>query len=169
MLFKKNETMPQFSDRFLRIVAFAILMMSISYASAAAAHFVGEDVYDVLHTVRAIFGLGAAGIVIIPFLQLMWIRFKNKPACKNETEGFIADVYAKSTINAFSAGFIGLIFLEPFAAKVIPELPPAFFVQTALSLMMAVLGINFFIKSRADDDELADDFDDEFEHKAGPK
>jgi len=169
MLFRKNETMPQFSDRFLRIVAFAILMMSISYASAAAAHFVSDDVYDVLRTVRKIFGLGAAGIVIIPFLQLMRIRFKNEPACKNESEGFIADVYAKSTINAFSAGFVGLIFLEPFAAKVTPDLSPAFFVQTALSLMMAVLGINFFIKSRADDGELDDEFDDEFENEAGPK
>lgn len=167
MLFKKNETMPQFADRFLRIVAFALLLMSVSYASAAIAHFAGPEYENPLETVRAIFGLGAAAIVILPFLKLMAIRAKGGKDCQKEPEGFIAEIYAKSTIMSFSVAFVGMVFMEPIVGKIFTELPPAFVIQVVLSVMMAVLGTNFFIQARADDDELDDEFEDDFDDEAG--
>lgn len=166
MFFKKNETMPQFADRFLRIVAFALLLMSVSYAAAAISHFAGPDYVDPLETVRAIFGLTAAGIVLLPFMRLMYLRAKGGKNCAKEPEGFIAEIYAKSTIMSFSVAFVGMVFMEPIVAKIRPDIPPEFVIQVVLSVMMAVLGINFFVQSRADDDEMDDEFDDEFEDEA---
>ena len=160
MFYKKDETMPQFADRFLRLVAFALVMMSISYAAAAVSHFLGGHGHEIAETIRAVFGLGAAAIIFVPFVRLMYLRAKNASQCKNEHEGFIAEVYAKSTVHAFAVGFVGMVFMEPFALKAFSDFPPAFFMQVTLSAMMATLGITFFIQSRESDGELDDEFDD---------
>jgi hypothetical protein len=168
MVFNKNETMAQFSDRFLRLVAFALLLMSVSYASAAVGHYVRPEFEDLAQTVRVVFGLSAAGIVILPFIKMMWLRIKAGNDCQAEPEGYIAGIYAKSTIASFSTAFVGMILLEPITAKVLTDLPPAFVIQTVLALMMATLGISFFIQLRGDDGEMDDEFEDELNDEAGP-
>lgn len=167
MFSKKNETMAQFSDRFLRIVAFALLLMSVSYAAAAIAHFADPEQENLFEGVRAVFGLSAAAIVILPFIKLMRIKAKAGKDCQKDPEGFIAEVYAKSTLISFSVAFVGMVFMEPIVAKVLTDLPPDFVMQVVLSVMMSVLGINFFIRSREDEDEYDDEFEDEFDDAAG--
>jgi len=167
MLFRKNETMAQFSDRFLRQVAFALLLMSISYASAAVGHYVGPEFQDLVKGVRVVFGLSAAGIVIFPFLKMMRLKIKGGKDCQTEPEGYIAGIYAKSTIASFSTAFVGMILLEPITAKALTDLPPAFVIQVVLAVMMATLGISFFIQVRSDDGELDDEFEEEFNDEAG--
>lgn len=160
MFFKKDETMPQFSDRFMRFVAFALVMMSVSYTAAAVSHFLDERGHGLAEVTRAIFGLGAAAVIFLPFVRLMYLRAKNAPECKGEHEGFIAEVYAKSTVYAFAVGFVGMVFIEPLALNAFSDLPPAFFIQVALAAMTATLGITFFIQSRESEDELDDEFDE---------
>lgn len=160
MLIKKNETLAQFSDRFLKVVSFALILMSISYAAAATAHFVEASYQSILKDIRVIFGLSAAVIVMVPFCKMMYLRIKGGTDCQTEPEGYIAAIYAKSTIISFSVAFIGMVIVEPIFAKSLTDLPPAFVVQAVLAVMMATLGLNFFVRSRENGDEPEDEFDD---------
>jgi len=161
MFFKKDETLAQFADRFLRRVALAVLLMAISYTAAATLHFVEGNLNEALTIVRKVFGIGAALIVLPQFINFIRLRMRVKD-CGEEPEGFIAEIYGQSAVSAFAVAFVTMVFLEPFAGKAFSDLPPDFFIQAMLALMMATLGINFFIRSRAGDDELDDEFDDDF-------
>jgi len=162
MFFNKEETVAQFIDRFLRRIAFAVLLMSISFVGAATSHFVEGDSLEMLEMVRRFFGLAAAIIVLPMFIKMMRIRWQKRKTCEEPPSGYIADIYGKSAANAFAAAFLVLIFTEPFADGKLAHLPPAFFLQAALAVMLGALGISFFILSRDDDDELDDDFESDF-------
>jgi hypothetical protein len=161
MFFKKDEPIAQFADRFLKWVAFAVTLMSVSYGAAAISNFLEGDAFTIADTTRNIFGLTAAALILPQFINLIRLRLRMKSECKSEPEGFIAEAYSKSAVGAFAAGFVSLVAMEPFAAKVFSDLPPAFFIQAALSLMMAVLGVSFFIQYHGSGDDLDDEFEDE--------
>jgi len=162
MLFRKKESMAQFSDRFLKRTALAVLVMAAAYGAAAISHFVGDTVAGYLHWAKKVFAIGGALIVLPVFAKLMWLWFKRGKGSLGTPAGFIGGMFAKASVRAFETGFIAMIVFEPLSRGTLAHLPPAFFIQTVLAISIAVLGITFFVLSRDDDDEIDDDFGDDF-------
>jgi len=161
MFFNKDETTAQFVDRFLRRIALAVSIMALSYGSGALSHIVGGGVRDILLVVKDPLGLLAAIIVLPMFIRMMIKVIRSGKTSGNGSSGYIAEIYGRSAGNGFAAGFIFLVFLEPFSGKALSQLPPEFFVQAAIAVLLGTLAISFFVLNRDGDDEMDDEFEDE--------
>lgn len=159
---KKEESFAQLVDRFLKRIAMAVSVMSVAYGSAAAAHFVSEGAAYYLELAKTVLALTAAAMVL-PIMISFMVRRKKYKGCEGESAGYIAEIYGKSAGNAFATGFIFAIMLEPLSEHILAGLPPAFFVQATISVMIGALGISFFVLSRDGDDDFDDEFEDEEE------
>jgi hypothetical protein len=156
MFFNTDETMPQFVDRFLARIALAVTIMGASYGAGALTHLVDGGLREFLNMVRHPVGLLAALIILPMFIKMMITVVKCRGKYQ-EPSGYIAEIYGKSAANGFAAGFIFLVLLEPFSGRVLSDMPPQFFVQAAIAVMLGALGISFFILNRGGDDEMDDD------------
>ena len=161
MFFNKDETTPQFTDRFLKRIALAVTIMAASYGSGALSHIVGGEARDILTAVKDPLGLLAAIIVLPMFIKMMVKIIRCGKTSGDASSGYIAEIYGKSAGNGFAAGFIFLIFIEPLSGRLMAHLPPEFFVQSAIAVLLGALGISFFILNRDGDDEMDDEFEDE--------
>jgi len=165
MFGNKNETMPQFVDRFLKRIALAVTIMASSYGSGAFSHLVEGSARDFLLMVKDPLGLLAALIVLPMFIKMM-MKIIRSGTKHSAPAGYIAETYGKSAGNGFAAGFIFLVLIEPMSGGMLRHLPPEFFIQSAIAVLLGALGISFFILSRDGNDEIDDEFDDEPEPEA---
>jgi len=163
MFFNKNETTPQFVDRFLKRIALAVAIMALSYGSGALSHIVGGQASDILTMVKDPLGLLAAVIVLPMFIKMMIKVIRSGKTSSDASSGYIAELYGKSAGNGFAAGFIFLVFLEPISGRFLAHLPPEFFVQSAIAVLLGALAISFFILNRDGDGEMDDEFGDDFD------
>lgn len=157
MFWGKDETMPQFVDRFLVRIALAVTIMAASYGAGALTHILGSGALrDFLTMAKDPVGVLAALIMLPMFIKMM-VKVVRSGGKYTEPSGYIAEIYSKSAVNGFAAGFIFLILLEPFSGRALSDMPPQFFVQAAIAVMLSTLGISFFILNRAGDDDMDDD------------
>lgn len=161
MFFNKDETTAQFVDRFLKRIALSVSILALSYGSGALSHIVGGEARDILLMVKDPLGLLAALIVLPMFIKMMVKVIRSGKASGDTSSGYVAEIYGKSAGNGFAAGFIFLIFTEPMSDGWLAHLPPSFFVQAAIAVLLGSLGISFFILNRDTGDEMDDGFDDE--------
>ena len=158
---KKEETLAQFVDRFMQRTALAVLVISLAYASSAVSHFVSEQTADYLMWAKLVFSFGGGAIVLPVVFKFVRLRMNRDKSCSGSPTGYMASMFNKAAERAFATGFVFMIMLEPLSEYVVADWPPAFFIQSTLSVMIAALGINFFLLSRDEGDELDDDFEDE--------
>ncbi|PCI59173.1 MAG: hypothetical protein COB37_11990 [Kordiimonadales bacterium] len=158
---KKEETLAQFVDRFMQRTALAVLVMSLAYASSAVSHFVSEQTAEYLMWAKTAFALGGGAIVLPVVVKFVRLRMKKDKSCSGSPTGYMASMFNKAAERAFATGFIFMIILEPLSQHLVADWPPAFFIQSTLSVMIAALGINFFLLNRDEGDELDDDFESE--------
>lgn len=157
MFDKKDEPVAQFVDRFIVRMMVCVSLMAVSYSCAAGLHFVADTIQGYLDTARTATGLLAAALILPLFIKLFWLR-KKYPAAFSCEMGFMENIMARAGEKAFALTFVFLVLVEPIALNMLHDLPPAFFLQTAITFSLAVFAISFHIYNRAADME-----DDAFE------
>jgi hypothetical protein len=160
---QKTESTAQLTDRFLQRTAIGVLVMSIAYATSAAAYLVGEELAETLDKLEMVPALLAVAIILPIFVKFVRLR-ANRDCATGDAGSYLAEVYKKAGLKAFSFGFVFLVILEPLTKNAFSHLPGNFFVNVILSFLLAVFGLTFLLLSRDDDDE----FDDEDETEQQP-
>jgi len=160
MFSRKAETTAQFVDRFLKRIALAVSIMAASYGSGAVSHLVGGRANEILLLVKDPLGLIAA-LIVLPMFIKMVAKLIRSGGKHRAPSGYVAEMYGRSAGNGFAAGFIFLVFLEPLSGGALSHLPPEFFAQSSIAVLLGALGISFFILNRDDDDEIDDEFEND--------
>lgn len=156
MFGSKSETAPQFVDRFLQRTAIGVLMMSLAYLIGAALYLVQDPWQKPLDVGQFLLSIGAVVVVLPVFLG--YVRLRASGECSRaETDGFVADVFNRACVMAFSLTFVILIALEPLTRRFFEHLPTPFFINLILGLSLGVFSVTFFRLSHDDEDD--DDFD----------
>jgi hypothetical protein len=154
---KNTESMAQFADRFLLRTAIGVLLVAIAYAAGAAMYLVGDEIADYLDKLQLLLAVAAVVIILPGFIK--YARLRAAGQCRaGEPEGFVAEVFNKACVKAFSLTFVFLIILEPLSKKYLTELPTNFFINLTLCLSLGVFSLTFFFLNREDDDDLEDEF-----------
>ena len=110
-----------------------------------------------MHKMPTLLSLLVLVILLPVFIRFVRLR-ANKDCDWSQPGGYVAEIFGKACVRAFSATFVLLIVLQVVADKYFAALPTAFFLSVILALSLGVLGLTFFYLVRSDEDELDDEF-----------
>ncbi len=148
----------QFSDRFLTRSAYAMLLVAVGYSAEAAEPYVSEPVVQVLDYVS----MATSAAIFILLLPLFATYLKHCRGKGSDFEGFVSEIFKKACIRAFEVTFIFLLILDVLSRSVLEHIPAKTFLQVAVAVCVASMGLTFWVLNRqARGDGIdEDDFDE---------
>lgn len=135
-------------DRHTGLAALGGLALGLKFATDAGMHFVGQEWTRILD----VMGMGlllSAVILLVPIFA--WKVRHRTPGQRRiyfSDQSFTATVFRKAHVASWAATMFLLLVLEVLS-KDLPQLPSAFFLQSALAVMFASLAVSFLILDRA--------------------
>lgn len=150
----KDFSVVQFSDRFLTRSAYAMLLVAVGYFAEAATPYVSQQTAWLLGYVGMAVSAGIFIFLLPPFIT--YVRH-----CRGKGghfEGFVLEIFRKACVRAFEVTFIFLLILEVLSRSVLEIVPARTFLQVAVAVCVASMGITFWILNRqARGDEIDED------------
>jgi len=146
---------PEAFDRHRRLVAVALLAMSVMFGAKAAEHLVGPGpgrYLDYLQLSMAVLmGVILARVVYWKLVKLP----KGERHLYFSSDGFVMDSLNRAIRASWSVTFLLLMALEVFTSDddFTTTLPSEFFLALAIAAMLGVVSSVFFFLNRADADE----------------
>lgn len=138
------------AERHASLLGVAVLLVALKFAASAALHFTDGALAGALDTAELVLALGAAALAL---WILGWKALRLSPADRRaylSEDGFAFEALRQSRIASWNITFLLLVALEIFADRA-GSVPPTFFVQVALAILLAVFGLKFFWVMRAAD------------------
>lgn len=147
-----------FSDFYLNIIPFGMFMVSIAYAGEAINIYTEdrwEYIFEFFQTIFAITILvvGIPATIYNAYLELRKRKQNPRPASLIEA-GFMQTMYNTSAVRSFSFVFILLLAVEQMGPRILPDMPPKFWLEFIISAALMFFSISFWwdmVKSGADD------------------
>lgn len=151
----------QFLDRFLTRSAYAMLLVAVGYSAEAAGPYVSETAVQVLDYL----GMAASAAIFIFLLPLFATYLRHCRGKGGDFEGFVSEIFKKACVRAFEVTFIFLLILDVLARSVLENIPAKTFLQVAVAVCVASMGLTFWILNRqargdgVDEDDFDEDLD----------
>jgi hypothetical protein len=126
--------------------------MGLKYAVSAGI-LLANPTTRILDTLELIFAFVPV-LIILPILAWKFTKLpKNQRQHYFEPESFVADTLKESMKKSWGVLFILLIFMELFADNLFANMPPKFFIQIAISVMLVVVSLTFFYLNWGDNND----------------
>lgn len=144
-------------DRHRTLSAVAALALSIFFGASAAERVAAPDLAALLDW-AALSMAALAVLLVVPILAWKlrrrggegWHLYRGR-------DGFVADVLARAHIVSWTVTFFVLVLLRSLAGR-FEGLPPGFFFEAVLAIMLAVFSVSFLVLDRsASEDDPEDD------------
>lgn len=138
------------ADRHASLIGIAVLLVALKFGASAALHFTDGSLARALDTAELVLALAAAALAL---WVLGWKALRLSPADRRayfSEDGFAFEALRQSRIASWNITFLLLIALEIFAGNR-EGVPPEFFLQLALAVLLAAFGLKFFWVLRAAD------------------
>ncbi len=161
MIEKNKTSAAELADHHRRLLLLAVLAVSVKYAASAAQHLVGATTGRYLDAVE----IGMALLVIAIVLPIVLWKILRLPRGDRHLyfslDGFVAQSLIRAHKVSWATTFILLALLETMTENALADIPPVFFLQLVLAVMLAALGGTFFFLNRVDvDNDPADESDE---------
>lgn len=142
------------ADRHQQLMIFAFFLMSLQFLAAAAEKFADKHYCSgYLDLAQIVFLFGAICIIVPTFV---W-KFTNLTKAQRRTyfdpEGYLFSITKKAMAKSWTITFCAMIFSGVFSKRLLAHLPPAFFINVFLAIMLGTFSIAFFVLQRADNDD----------------
>lgn len=139
-------------DRHRRFVAFAMLAVASIYALAAARHFLGADAARVAGILELVMVAAMVGFLAPVFLWKVRSRDSDDWHLYRRKDGFVADSVARAHLASWIVTFVLLSVLAQQTDR-FGDLPPEFFLEVTLAVMLGVFGVVFLYLSRTPEED----------------
>lgn len=137
-----------FSDKYLNIIPFGMFMVSVSYAGEAVNIYTDdrwEAFLELFQTTFAIVILvvGIPATIYNAYLEIRKRRQSPRPTSIIEA-GFVQTQYNVTAVRAFSFVFITLLVVEQLGPRLLPDMPPKFFLEVVISATLMFFSLSFW-------------------------
>lgn len=140
-------------DRHRTLAAVAALALSLFFGASAAERVAAPDLAALLDWIA----LSMAAVAVLLVLPILAWKLRRRGGegwhLYRGRDGYVADVLARAHIVSWAVTFFVLVVLRHFAESV-EGLPPGFFFEVVLAIMLAVFSVSFLVLDRsvAEDD-----------------
>lgn len=138
---------PEMSDKSMQRIALGIFLCAIGYALSTVEHFVSQPLVNYWDKAGDV-------MVLIGAMTVVWGSWDSWRSCSAvqrrdlfAEDSFLMQVFVRSCTAGFVFGWAALNMLR-LMDNTLGHLPPDFFMQTALAIMLGAVGIKFFALSR---------------------
>lgn len=142
-------------DRHRTIAAFAALAVSGYFGLSAAGRIAPSETAAHLRLIAFPLALAAALLVIPVLTWKLRSLSGDEWSLYRRTDGFVADAMARAHVASWSVTFLALVALSVLAGEG-SALPPGFYFEALIAVMLATLSGSFLFLNRS----LPDDGDD---------
>lgn len=145
-------------DRHRRYVAFAMLAVSGIYALSAARPFLGAGAARAAGILELVMVAATLGFLVPVFLWKVRSRDSDDWHLYRRRDGFVAESVARAHLASWIVTFVLLSVFAQQADR-FGELPPEFFLESTLAVMLGVFGVVFLYLSRTPGEDDLEDLD----------
>ncbi len=146
-------TIAEAADQRWYLLAVMIFLLALKSAISAAMVLVDQPYQRYLGWAEAVAALSAVAIVVL----LVVFKFVRVPRDQRqrflEMEGYVKETSLRACRASWSATLITLMLFTVVFDEQDTSMPPEFFLQTALAVMLGVFSVAFFVMNRSSDDE----------------
>lgn len=142
----------EIADHHSRLIALVMLVMSLYFAASAASFFVSDEVaryLDMLEVGAAIFVVGV--MLPVMFWKILKLPREDRPLYFS-SDGYVAQTLLQAKNASWVTTFMVLIVVDQITEERFAEVPPRFFIQVILAIMLGVFGGVFFLLNRSADE-----------------
>ncbi len=145
------------ADRHRQFFALALLGVGLIYLAKAAEQVATGALAEYLdHTILVL-----AALVILSMMPAVIAKLrlpKNQKLVYYSEDGYVAQLLRRAFKASWATTFISLVVLEVVARDVDTDLPPVFFIQVGLFIMLSVMSVTFLVLNwSATRDAMGDD------------
>lgn len=136
-----------YSDFYINIIPFGMLMVSIAYAGEAINIYTDDRWESIFEIFQGFFAITIIGVGIPATVYNIFHELKKKKNRSFAAEtGFVQTIYNTTAVRGFSFVFIALLITEQFGPILFPDLPAAFFMQAVVSATLMFFSIAFWVE-----------------------
>lgn len=145
------------ADRHRQYFALAMLGAGLIYLAKAAEHVASGALAQYLDYAIATAAVLVVGSLLPPFIAKLRLPAGQKMVYFSE-DGYVAQLLRRAFKASWATTFIGLVGLEIVLGEVTTDLPPVFFIQVGLFIMLSVMSVTFLVLNwSATRDAMGDD------------
>ncbi len=139
------------ADRHRQLIAFVFFVAAVKYAATAAIQVVSEEVGRYLDCVE----VGAVVLMLGLMLPILVWKIVKLPKAERHiylsTDGYAAQTLVRAQKVSWIVTFILLTLVAGMTDRLLAHVPPSFFVNGTVAVMLVVVSTVFFSLNRADD------------------
>ena len=138
----------ELADRHLQLIALAVFLVALKFAASAAMHFADGPMATMLDWLEVVTALSAMLIVLGTAISKH--RHLGPDGWREHFrgDGYLASVLRDASFASLLATWLALLVLEIVSKNTLAHLPPRFFLQLVMVVLLSTLSVKFYLLNR---------------------
>jgi len=158
-----SASIAQIAEMMMHRTAIGVFLVTMAYVLSAVVYLVDAQVARYMEYLQLVLGIAAIAVVLPVFVKYSRIKARRQAGCP-ESDSFMAEMFQRAGIKAFSFTFVFLVVLDVVTKREFVEFPTPFYINLILAFSLGVFSITYF---RLVHSSGADEHDDEFAGESG--